>query len=193
MHPSWGPSTQIRALGAGQGGQPRGPRCGPSLDLGWHPERDTEPGGWGHRQGLPGLGSQGGSPCEAQVWGLLLTPQGPGARWDSKKIQQSVEEVRWRGRQSHARGPVVASGLRAEAVPQPWGPLPSCEGQFNPTGLCPPGLPTLSLGGRCGPCGMGSAGDGPGGQPESAAPPLGSPLNGGRGLADGGLRSRDRG
>lgn len=90
MHPSWGPSTQIRALGAGQGGQPRGPRCGPSSDLGWHPKWDTEPGDWGHRQGLPGLGSQGGSPCEARVWGLLLTPQGPGARWDSKKIQQSV-------------------------------------------------------------------------------------------------------
>lgn len=90
LHPSWGPSTQIRALGAGQGGQPRGPRCGPSSDLGWHPKWDTEPRDWGHRQGLPGLGSQGGSPCEARVWGLLLTPQGPGARWDSKKIQQSV-------------------------------------------------------------------------------------------------------
>ena len=39
----------------------------------------------GHREGLPGLRSDGGS-CEARVWGLPLTPAGPGGRRDSKKI-----------------------------------------------------------------------------------------------------------
>ena len=39
----------------------------------------------GHREGLPGLRSDGGS-CEARVWGLPLTPAGPSGRRDSKKI-----------------------------------------------------------------------------------------------------------
>ena len=47
LHPSWGPSTQIRVRGAGQGGQPRGHCCSPSSDLGWHPEQDIEPRGAG--------------------------------------------------------------------------------------------------------------------------------------------------
>ena len=151
----------------------QGPSLWPQLRSGLAPRTGHRAqGGWGHRQGLPGLGSHGRSPCEARVWELLLTPAGSqgsmGLQEDSSKVW---EQVRWRGRQSCARGPVVVSGLRAEAVPRPRGPLPSCEGQFNPMGLCPPGLPALSLGGRHRACGMGGAGDQGGGQPESAAPP----------------------
>ena len=113
-----------------------------------------------------------------------------GLQEDSSK---AWEQVRWCSRQSCLRGPVVVSGLRAEAVPRPRGPLPSCEGQFNPTGLCPLGLPALSLGGRHRACGMGGTGDRARGQPESAAPPLGSTLNGGWGPAEGGLPFRGHG
>lgn len=98
---SWGPSTQIQAGGAGQGGRHRGHHCGPSSDLGW----GTQGGG------LPGLRSDGGSPCEARVWGLPLTPSRPGSRQGLQEDSSKVwKQVRGHGQQSCASSP----GLRPE-------------------------------------------------------------------------------
>ena len=87
LHPSWGPSTQIRIRGAGQGGRPRGHRCGPSSDLGWHPERDIEPRGAGDTgRGCRGSGVTAEAPVRPGSGSSCSPLQGPRGRWDSKKI-----------------------------------------------------------------------------------------------------------
>lgn len=87
LDPSWGPSTQIRVRGAGQGGQPRGHCCSPSSDLGWHPEQDIEPRGAGDTgRGCLGSGVTTEAPVRPGSRGSCSPRQGPRGRWDSKKI-----------------------------------------------------------------------------------------------------------